>query len=165
LAVLDLITSPYLRAARLSSWPRMIESLGIGRGLFQWKGKKALMITHGLHTIKKHSKLRYFFLITNHLDAPLNFHNLTLRLYILCTMLQLRSNIGLRWIFIGIQRMIRVDLRVKVIDVPDQDCMTRDNVSVNVNAVLYYLINVAEKAVLEVENYGNFHKAECLAVR
>lgn len=61
---------------------------------------------------------------------------------------------GLTWIFVGIQRMLKVDLRVKVIDVPDQDCMTRDNVSVNVNAVLYYLINNAEKAVLEVENFA-----------
>lgn len=60
---------------------------------------------------------------------------------------------GLRWILIGIQRMIKVDMRVKVVDVPNQDCMTKDNVSVNVNAVLYYLLNSAEKAVLEVEHF------------
>lgn len=60
---------------------------------------------------------------------------------------------GLHWIFPVIQRMIRVDLRVKVVDVPDQDCMTRDNVSVNVNAVLYYLISAAPRAVLEVEDF------------
>ncbi len=60
---------------------------------------------------------------------------------------------GLRWIFIGIQKMLKVDMRVKVVDVPDQDCMTKDNVSVNVNAVLYYLLNSAEKAVLEVEHF------------
>ncbi|MBC8465360.1 MAG: slipin family protein [Parcubacteria group bacterium] len=60
---------------------------------------------------------------------------------------------GLRWIFLGIQRMIKVDMRVKVVDVPNQDCMTKDNVSVNVNAVLYYLLNSAEKAVLEVEHF------------
>lgn len=62
---------------------------------------------------------------------------------------------GLRWIFLGIQKLIMVDLRVKVVDVPDQDCMTKDNVSVNVNAVLYYLISNAEHAVLKVENFAN----------
>ena len=62
---------------------------------------------------------------------------------------------GLRWILLGIQRLIRVDLRIRVVDVPDQDCMTKDNVSVNVNAVLYYLISSAERAVLEVENFAN----------
>jgi len=61
---------------------------------------------------------------------------------------------GLTWIFLGIQRMIKIDLRVKVTDVPDQDCMTKDNVSVNVNAVLYYLISSAEKAILEVEDFS-----------
>ncbi|RME58056.1 slipin family protein [Candidatus Parcubacteria bacterium] len=60
---------------------------------------------------------------------------------------------GLTWIFPAIQRMLKVDMRIKVIDVPDQDCMTQDNVSVNVNAVIYYRIASAEKAVLEVEKY------------
>ena len=60
---------------------------------------------------------------------------------------------GLTWILIGFQRIIKVDMRVVVIDVPDQGCMTRDNVSVNVNAVLYYKISNADKAVLEVENF------------
>ena len=61
---------------------------------------------------------------------------------------------GLRWILIGIQKMTIVDLRTKVVDVPDQDCITKDNVSLNVNAVLYYMIDSAEKTVLEVENYS-----------
>lgn len=61
---------------------------------------------------------------------------------------------GLTWILVGVQQMTTVDLRVKVVDVPDQDCMTRDNVSVNVNAVLYYRISGAEKAILEVEDYN-----------
>ena len=61
---------------------------------------------------------------------------------------------GLRWILIGVQKMTVVDLRTKVVDVPDQDCITKDNVSLNVNAVLYYLIDSAEKAILEVENYN-----------
>lgn len=60
---------------------------------------------------------------------------------------------GLRWVLIGVQKMIIVDLRTKVVDVPDQDCITKDNVSLNVNAVLYYMISSAEKAVLEVESF------------
>jgi len=50
--------------------------------------------------------------------------------------------------------MTKIDLRVKVVDVPDQDCMTKDNVSVNVNAVLYYSVSSAEKALLEVESFS-----------
>jgi regulator of protease activity HflC (stomatin/prohibitin superfamily) len=48
----------------------------------------------------------------------------------------------------------KVDMRVKAVDVPDQDAITKDNVSVNVNAVLYYKIVSAEKAILEVEYYN-----------
>jgi len=61
---------------------------------------------------------------------------------------------GLRLIFPMIQSWRRVDMRVKAVDVPDQDCMTKDNVSVNVNAVLYYKVGNAEKSILEVENYN-----------
>ena len=61
---------------------------------------------------------------------------------------------GLRWVLIGVQKMTIVDMRTKVVDVPDQDCITKDNVSLNVNAVLYYMISSAERAVLEVENYN-----------
>ena len=50
------------------------------------------------------------------------------------------------------QQMRKVDLRVKAVDVPDQNAITRDNVSVNVNAVIYYKVSSAEKAVLEVED-------------
>lgn len=46
-----------------------------------------------------------------------------------------------------------VDMRVKAVDVPDQKAITRDNVSVMVNAVIYYKISAAEKAVIEVENF------------
>jgi len=61
---------------------------------------------------------------------------------------------GLNWILLGFQRIIKVDIRIKVIDVPNQDCMTRDNVSVNVSAVIYYQLSAADKAVLEVENFA-----------
>ena len=48
----------------------------------------------------------------------------------------------------------KIDIRVKVIDVPEQDTITKDNVSIKINAVIYYSIFDAAKAVLAVENYG-----------
>jgi len=55
-----------------------------------------------------------------------------------------------------IQRMIRVQLRIIVLDVPTQDVISRDNVSVKVNAVIYYRIVDPEKAIIKVED---FHQA------
>ncbi len=60
---------------------------------------------------------------------------------------------GLRVIIPLIQTVRRVDLRVKTVDVPDQQCITKDNVSVTVNAVLFYKIEHPDKAVLNVEDY------------
>jgi regulator of protease activity HflC (stomatin/prohibitin superfamily) len=60
---------------------------------------------------------------------------------------------GLRIVVPVIQSWDRVDLRVKAVDVPDQDCITKDNVSVRVNAVLYFKVAEAEKAIIGVENY------------
>lgn len=51
------------------------------------------------------------------------------------------------------QRLHKVDIRVKAVDVPDQDAITKDNVSLRVNAVIYYKVQNCEKAFLEVENY------------
>lgn len=51
------------------------------------------------------------------------------------------------------QNMYKVDLRVKAVDVPDQKVITRDNVSASINAVIYYKVNDAARAVLEVEDY------------
>ena len=51
------------------------------------------------------------------------------------------------------QSFKKVDIRVKAVDVPDQKAITRDNVSVTVNAVIYYKVAAAEKAVIEVENF------------
>lgn len=51
------------------------------------------------------------------------------------------------------QRMTKVDLRVKAVDVPDQKVITRDNVSASINAVIYYKVSDAAKAILEVEDY------------
>ena len=53
----------------------------------------------------------------------------------------------------GIERMQRVSLRIVAMDIPPQDVITRDNVSVKVNAVLYFRVNVPVKAVVEVEDY------------
>lgn len=60
---------------------------------------------------------------------------------------------GWRIVIPVVQTWMRVDMRVKAVDVPDQDCMTRDNISVNVNAVVYYKVRDASKAVIEVEHY------------
>jgi regulator of protease activity HflC (stomatin/prohibitin superfamily) len=62
---------------------------------------------------------------------------------------------GLRLVIPIIQSWDRVDLRTRVIDVPDQDCITKDNVSVNVNAVLYFKIKEknVERAILQVEHF------------
>ena len=48
----------------------------------------------------------------------------------------------------------KVDIRVKVIDVPEQDAITKDNVTIKINAVIYYNVFDAKKAVLSVENYN-----------
>ena len=61
---------------------------------------------------------------------------------------------GLRWIIPIIQRMIRVDMRITTIDVPRQEAITKDNVPVGVNAVVYFKVKRAEDAVLKVENYS-----------
>ena len=60
---------------------------------------------------------------------------------------------GWRLVFPIIQSSQKVDMRVKAVDVPDQNAITRDNVSVKVNAVIYYKVESAEKAILEVENF------------
>ena len=59
---------------------------------------------------------------------------------------------GLILLFPGIQKMTKVDLRVVVMDVPTQDVISRDNVSVKVNAVIYFRIVDPEKAVIRVAN-------------
>lgn len=60
---------------------------------------------------------------------------------------------GWRIIFPIIQSMTKVDMRTRVIDVPDQDSLTKDNISVKINAVVYFRVANAEKAILEVENF------------
>jgi len=60
---------------------------------------------------------------------------------------------GLKWIFLIFQRMIRVDIRITTVDIPRQEAITKDNVPVGINAVVYFKVNKAEDAVLKVERY------------
>lgn len=60
---------------------------------------------------------------------------------------------GWRLVFPIVQTYQKVDIRTKAVDVPDQNAITRDNVSVRVNAVIYYKVSDAGKAIIEVEDY------------
>ncbi len=60
---------------------------------------------------------------------------------------------GLIIVIPGIQQMVRVDLRTIVMDVPTQDVISRDNVSVKVNAVVYFRVVDPQKAIIQVENF------------
>ncbi len=60
---------------------------------------------------------------------------------------------GWRLVIPVFQGYRKVDMRIKAVDVPDQEAITRDNISVGVNAVIYYKVASAEKAILEVEDF------------
>jgi regulator of protease activity HflC (stomatin/prohibitin superfamily) len=60
---------------------------------------------------------------------------------------------GLILVIPVIQQMVKVDLRIRVLDVPSQDVISRDNVSVKVNAVLYFRVLDAQKAIINVEDF------------
>lgn len=62
---------------------------------------------------------------------------------------------GWRLVFPVFQSYRKIDMRVKVIDVPAQEVITKDNISIRVNAVTYYKIIEADKAVLEIQNFHN----------
>ena len=68
-------------------------------------------------------------------------------------LLPLPKGPGVVLVFAPIDRMIRVSLRTIVMDVPPQDVITRDNVSVKVNAVVYFRVMDPRKAIVEVESY------------
>ena len=69
---------------------------------------------------------------------------------------------GFRWIIPGVDRMVRISLREIVMDVPAQEVITLDNVSVKVNAVLYFRVMHPEKSVIQVQNvqYGTSQLAQ-----
>jgi regulator of protease activity HflC (stomatin/prohibitin superfamily) len=60
---------------------------------------------------------------------------------------------GLIVIFPGIEKMVRISLRTVVLDVPPQDVITKDNVSIKVNAVIYFRVMSPQDAVVQVEDY------------
>jgi len=60
---------------------------------------------------------------------------------------------GWRLVIPVFQSMTKVDMRVKAVDVPFQEAITKDNVSAKINAVIYYKVSDASKAILEVENF------------
>ncbi len=60
---------------------------------------------------------------------------------------------GWRLVIPIFQTMKRVDIRVKAVDVPDQEAITKDNISARINAVIYYKVVDAAKAIIEVEHY------------
>ncbi len=61
---------------------------------------------------------------------------------------------GWRLVFPVIQSMTKVDMRIKAVDVPFQEAITKDNVSAKINAVIYYKVADAAKAILEVEQFA-----------
>ena len=60
---------------------------------------------------------------------------------------------GLTWILLGIQRMYKVDFRIATVDIPQQEVITKDNVTVGINAVVYFKVRNAEKAILEIQDF------------
>lgn len=62
-------------------------------------------------------------------------------------------NPGWRIVVPVFQGYRKVDMRIKAVDVPNQEAITKDNISVTVNAVIYYKVRDAQKAIIEVENY------------
>jgi regulator of protease activity HflC (stomatin/prohibitin superfamily) len=60
---------------------------------------------------------------------------------------------GITYVIPGIEKMVKMDLRTVTMDIPPQDVITRDNVSVKVNAVLYFRVLEPNRAIREVENY------------
>jgi regulator of protease activity HflC (stomatin/prohibitin superfamily) len=60
---------------------------------------------------------------------------------------------GFKWIIPGVDKMVKISLREIVMDIPSQEVISRDNVSIKVNAVLYFRVLHPEKSIIQVENY------------
>jgi len=60
---------------------------------------------------------------------------------------------GLTWILVGFQKMVKVDMRITTTDIPSQEVITKDNVPVGINAVVYFQVESAEKAILNIQDY------------
>ena len=70
-------------------------------------------------------------------------------------------NPGWRFVIPVFQFYKKVDMRIRAVDVPDQEAITKDNISVSVNAVIYYKVMDAKRAIIEVENF--YHAISQLA--
>lgn len=60
---------------------------------------------------------------------------------------------GLTWLLLGFQRMIKIDMRITTTDIPQQEVITKDNVPVGINAVVYFQVQSAENAILNIKDY------------
>jgi len=60
---------------------------------------------------------------------------------------------GLTWIMMGFQRMIKIDMRITTTDIPQQEVITKDNVPVGINAVVYFRVEDAQLALLNIKDY------------
>ncbi len=60
---------------------------------------------------------------------------------------------GLTWLLMGFQRMIKIDMRITTTDIPQQEVITKDNVPVGINAVVYFQVQSAENAILNIKDY------------
>ena len=60
---------------------------------------------------------------------------------------------GLTWILLFFQKMTKVDLRITTTDIPQQEVITKDNVPVGINAVVYFQVQAADKAILNIKDY------------
>jgi regulator of protease activity HflC (stomatin/prohibitin superfamily) len=60
---------------------------------------------------------------------------------------------GLTWILVGFQKMVKVDMRITTTDIPSQEVITKDNVPVGINAVVYFQVEAADKAILNIQDY------------
>jgi regulator of protease activity HflC (stomatin/prohibitin superfamily) len=60
---------------------------------------------------------------------------------------------GLNWIIPGIQTLEKIDMRIETVDIPKQEVITKDNIPVNINAVVYFRVKSPEDAVIEISDY------------
>ena len=63
-------------------------------------------------------------------------------------------NPGLNFVFPIIERLMKVDIRITTVDVPQQEVITKDNVPVGINAVVYFQVEKAEDAILKIQNFS-----------
>ncbi len=61
---------------------------------------------------------------------------------------------GLRWIIPVIQTMEKLDLRIRTVDIPKQEMITKDNITVNLNAVVYFRVDKPKDAIIEIKDYA-----------